>query len=124
MWSFVLAFGVGLATLPGTPRYRRTRHAERLQGKALYIVRPPTHAPTTKQQPNAAPTRRPRTDHTPERLYARVPATQGVQLMMGAALLISFTGPKSPLFDMARAAGTPRTPPHFHARAGTRTGAR
>ena len=36
--------------------------------------------------------------------------------MMGAALLISFTGPKSPLFAMARAAGAPRTPPHPNAR--------
>ena len=52
-WSFVVAFVVGLATLPGTPRYRRTRHTERLQGKALYTVRPPTHAPTTKQQPHS-----------------------------------------------------------------------
>jgi hypothetical protein len=44
--------------------------------------------------------------------------------MMGAALLISFTGPKSPLFDMARAAGTPALPPHPHTHAGTRTCAR
>jgi hypothetical protein len=83
-----------------------------------------THAPTTKQQPNAAPTRRSRTDHSQARLCARVPATQGAQLMMGAALLISFTGPKSPLFDMARAAGSPRTLPHPHTHAGTRTCAR
>ena len=53
VWSFVVAFVVGLATLRGTPRYRRTRHAERRQGKAIYIVRPPTHAPTTKLQPHA-----------------------------------------------------------------------
>ncbi len=61
-WSFVVAFVVGLATLPGTPRYRRTRRAVRRQGKALYIVRPPTHAPTTKRQPipraDVAPTHR------------------------------------------------------------------
>jgi len=88
------------------------------------LHRTPTHAPTTKQQPNAAPTRRPRTDHAQARRSARVPATQGFQLMMGAALLISFTGPKSPLFAMARDAGAPRTPPHSHARAGTRTCAR
>jgi hypothetical protein len=37
VWSFVAAFVVGLATLPGTPRYRRTRHTERRQGKALCI---------------------------------------------------------------------------------------
>ena len=65
VWSFVVAYVVGVAILPGTPRYRRTRHAERRQGKALYLVRPPNHAPTTKQQPHrradAAPTRRPRT---------------------------------------------------------------
>ena len=48
VWSFVVAFVVGLATLPGTPRYRRTRHTERHQGKALYIVRPlPTHQQQT-----------------------------------------------------------------------------
>ena len=61
-WSFVVVFVVGMATLPGTPRYRRTRRAGRRRGKALYTVRPPTHAPTTKRQPNAradaAPTHR------------------------------------------------------------------
>ncbi len=52
-WSFVVAFIVGLATLPGTPRYRRTRRAERRCGKAIYTVRPPPHAPMTKQQPDS-----------------------------------------------------------------------
>ena len=52
-WSFVVVFVVGMATLPGAPRYRRTRHVERRQCKALYIVRPPTHTPTTKQQPDS-----------------------------------------------------------------------
>ena len=124
VWSFVVAYVVGVAILPGTPRYRRTRHAERRQGKALFIVRPPNHAPTTKQQPHrradAAPTRRPRTGMV---VRTRA-ATQGFQLMMGASLLISFTGPKSPLFDMARAAGTSLTPPHPRTHACTCTCAR
>jgi hypothetical protein len=47
VWTFVVAFVVDLATLPGTPRYRRTRHTERRQGKALYIVRP---LPTDQRQ--------------------------------------------------------------------------
>ncbi len=51
-------------------------------------------------------------------------ATQGFQPVIRASLLISFTGLKSTLFDMARAAGTPRTPPRSHTRAGTRTCAR
>jgi hypothetical protein len=80
VWSFVVAFVVGLATLPGTPRYRRTRHAERLQGRALYIVRPPTHPPTTKQQPNAAPTWRPHADLALARLYARMPPRRVLNL--------------------------------------------
>ncbi len=157
VWSFVVAFVVGLATLPGTPRYRRTRHAERRQGKALYIVRLPPRTndkpatpfplrpsrtkadsrlgplhrtpayPRTNDKtatPMPVPTRRPRTDHAQAWLYARVFATQGFKLMMGASLLISFTGPKSPLFDIAHAAGTPCTTPHPHTHADTRTYAR
>ena len=102
--SSVVAFVVALAISPGTPRYRRTRHTERLQGKALYIVRTPpaNDKPTTQRRANEWP-------HAPT-----VAAAQAFKLCMGAAVLVSFTGPKSPLFDLARAAGTPR-PSHMHA---------
>ena len=120
--SSVAAFVVAVAISPGTPRYRRTRHTERVQGKALYIVRTPTHPPTAKQQPNAAPTREGPTHR--RGTWHGVAAMQALKLWMGANVLVSFTGPKSPLFAMARAAGAPRTPPHPHARAGTRIWAR
>ena len=57
-WSFVVAFVVGVAISPGTPRYRRTRHTERLQGKALYFVRTPpaNDKPTTQRRANEWPT--------------------------------------------------------------------
>jgi hypothetical protein len=60
----------------------------------------------TERRADAAPTRRPRT----RMAVCTHAATQGFQLMMGASLLISLTGPKSPLFDMARAAGAPARP--------------
>ncbi len=73
----------------------------------------------TQRRADAAPTRRPRT-RTPVSTRA---ATQGLKLMMGVSLLISFTGPQSPLFDMARAAGTRcmHARGHAHARVGEYT---
>ncbi len=50
------------------------------------------------------------TGHVQGCTHARIAAAQAFKLWMGAIVLVHFTGPKSPLFDVALAAGPPPAP--------------